>query len=375
MEINNIYLLMNINRIGHMLMEPYFAFYSGVVPEDTVILYPADREIANQALFRILCRHFEFRSSPDFYQIGKADKVVGGDGREYVKYGWNLDIFPRIYFQRLNAGQLTPRYYSLNEEEEEEGRRIQDRLGLPEDARWVCLHSREPGYVSFLPYHSYRDATIQNFYPVIDYLLEEGYWVVRIGDKSMTPLPKLPRVIDLPHTDGVGSDLADLWFILKCEFMIGNTSGPQIAPGLFNGPPRLWVNFVPHGAPPYKNHPQDRYISKLIRLKRRGGRYLTLWEAMYLDFRLNMDEHFQKFGMEVIEHSPEDLLDAVQEMVEDLRSGAPPDPSSDPILARYWELAAQSHDLKSLDGGYDKCYLWGPSVGRRFLNKYPELLE
>lgn len=371
-----VYLLLNPERIGHLLMEPFEVMNGalGIEPDKIMIFYPPDRPISNDAALKIVSRHVNIQPFQGFYNAWNGQPILDGHGRE-------MKVFRRrkshentaFYFSEIRAGRRVPRFFSLTPEEEAAGEEMKRRLlGIPPGERFVCLHNREGGYVSHLShYWSYRDAPIESYIPAMDYLLEKGFRVVRIGDQTMTPLPQRDGLIDLPFMN-VKHGLLDIWLLNHCEFFLLSSSGPALVPLVFNGPPRLCVNFIT--VPIASLNPGDRYIPKFMRDWKRSGQFVTYNEAMYLEDKLLGTADFENASVEVISNSSEDILDAVIEMVQDLENGRTID-KNDPFQKKFFDIAAKWHELKRLKGGFDPWHLWGPPVGNRFLKKYPELLE
>ena len=117
---------------------------------------------------------------------------------------------------------LVPEQYLSNNAD-----RVLNDMGLPEGTPFVCLHVREGGYYGWKegPGKQIRNATINNYFDAMKYLTDRGYWVVRLGDKTMTPLPKFSAVIDYALSEHK-SDETDIALVANCEFYIGHNSGP-----------------------------------------------------------------------------------------------------------------------------------------------------
>lgn len=145
-------------------------------------------------------------------------------------------------------------------------------IGLPGDAWFVCIHVRESGFHD--DEASERNANILNYIPAIKEVTGRGGWVIRLGDKSMTPLPDIERVIDYPFTD-VKSPLMDMLLISKCSLYIGMTSGIYDLALLFQRPIILTnISSWLFGLPPKKT---DICVMKHIYSKSRG-RFLSIKE-------------------------------------------------------------------------------------------------
>ena len=211
-----------------------------------------------------------------------------------------------------------PRFLELSDEEIEAGKSIQDAIGLGHDEPFVCIHNREAGYHKHIVNQRYRDSPISSFLPAVEYLVKNKFRVVRIGDPSMTPLPAMPGVIDLTQMKSK-HPLTDIWMGTHCVFMMCHPSGPLNIPIAFNGPPVLLINLVDH--PTYPMHHQDRYILKPIRIRHQGGRLLDFNERMLVMRHHPRDRDFEHFGLDILPNSADELLDATEEMVEDLAKG------------------------------------------------------
>src|SRR5690606_22521878 len=78
----------------------------------------------------------------------------------------------------------------LSDEDAMRGRETLHSLGMPEDAWFVCMHAREGGYHREIPgsTQEHRSTSIEDYFSAIRYITDQGGWVVRLGDPSMTPL-------------------------------------------------------------------------------------------------------------------------------------------------------------------------------------------
>ncbi len=185
-------------------------------------------------------------------------------------------------------------------------------MGIPEGAWFVGLHVRERGFYNDKEEYTCRNGTIANYLPAIKEITSRGGWVVRLGDKSMTPLPPMERVIDYPHTKQK-SDLMDMYWLSECRFYIGMSSGILDTAWLFQRPMVLTnmtnMTFV------YPRKPGDRGIAKHVYSKKLG-RFLSVKE-LFEDFD---SQHFHVLGddYEQVENSPEELRDVVLEFMEGL---------------------------------------------------------
>ena len=111
------------------------------------------------------------------------------------------------------------------------------KLGLPLNAWFVCLHVREAGFHkqwnSKLP--AMRDSEIEDYYPAIQEIVNAGGWVLRMGDPSMKPIPRMRNVIDYAHS-AHRVPLADILLAASCRFFLGTNSGFATIPAIYGIP-------------------------------------------------------------------------------------------------------------------------------------------
>ncbi|OIO06321.1 MAG: hypothetical protein AUJ52_12485 [Elusimicrobia bacterium CG1_02_63_36] len=213
--------------------------------------------------------------------------------------------------RQLNA----PLPVSLPESDEARATSLRRELGLPDDAWFACLHVREGGFHNDHASSACRNADILNYIPAIKTITARGGWVIRMGDSTMKPLPRLKRVIDYPHTS-LKSDLLDMHLLRECRFFFGLPSGIMDAALLFQKPMLLAnMHIWTFAYPPREG---DLGLIKHVYSKSRN-RFLSLqelleepWEAQYF-LRLGAD-------YEMYENSPEEILAMVEEFLQSPRS-------------------------------------------------------
>lgn len=362
-----LFLLHNWNRIGHMFMEPFIHGTLDESPEDTVYLVPMVVP-ANEAAARIVRRHVRVVPDPGFFPLYDASLKPDARRNGTRLVSWRNDFFAPFYARSLQD-PASVRYFSLNEEDLEAGRRIEKELGIPEGAPYVCLHIREPGYLPGLPYHRYRDAAVANFEPAVDALLARGYRVVRIGDPTMTPLTPRPGLIDLPAV-GRADPFADIWFTLRGRFMLGTTSGPLNIPLAFNGPPLLVVNKIP--TLPIPLPPGSRMLPKMLH-SHALGRHLSLWEVKTGGLEFAEAEVYEAHGLRVEENTSGEILDAVREMMDDLEAGAGVR-RDHPLQLAYDRCSEDILEFKR-SRGEPYMMIRENRLATSFLERHPEFLE
>jgi putative glycosyltransferase (TIGR04372 family) len=179
-------------------------------------------------------------------------------------------------------------------------------MGIPVTAWFVCLHVREGGF--HRDCSPERNASIANYIKAIKLITEQGGWVVRLGDPSMTPLPKMEKVIDYPFTP-FKNDVMDIYLIRECRFYIGMQSGLYDVARLFQRPMVLtnmanWLDACP-------SKECDIGVPKHV-FSKSHGRFLSVKEWMSESFDATAYIGIGK-DYELHENTPEELASAVQE--------------------------------------------------------------
>lgn len=184
-----------------------------------------------------------------------------------------------------------------------------------QQGKYVCLHIRTPFYKGTNDYENagFRNSSPENYIEAIDFLISQGITVVRMGDPVPDILPQREGLIDYPNS-AYKSDEMDLYLIQNCYFYWGTNSGIFDTALLF-GTPLLLVNVTEFFcARPFK--PADRFIYKHLKSK---------LENRVLSFRENFDGMWNDFISEYewIENSSTDIKNAVEEMLQNMRSENP----------------------------------------------------
>lgn len=120
--------------------------------------------------------------------------------------------------------------------------KLRSTVGLRPSDKIVTLHCREAGY-RVDSRHALRNVEIATYLPALRRLVERGYTVIRLGDRSMTPLPEIPGVFDYAMS-GIKSPEMDVLLPAVAAFHIGSSSGLSLVPQLF-GTPCLYLNWYP----------------------------------------------------------------------------------------------------------------------------------
>jgi putative glycosyltransferase (TIGR04372 family) len=335
---------------------PLFKFLSAHIE-----IIPSDINV-DEKIDAILCGEDSLRESDTARdrrrEVLSQSFWYGPDGNGQIRWYGPLGAAVEAAWK----ADARPALFSLGDAERETFRkRVAQIYGLPEDAWFVLLHVREPGFHS--TWHKYhagtRNADISTYDSVVDFVIGKGGWVVRGGDPSMTPIPPREQVIDYatsPHR----SPEIDIYLCAECAYFVGTNSGFSVIPPIF-GKRCALTNWSPIGIPNW--YLDDIYIPKLIR-KVSENRYLTYHE-MYGSFAgwSQFARDFKNTDFVIEDNSAEDLREVTEELHGEVFAQSPnPTPEDHERLRRFNEIAV-SH------GGYV-----GSRMGYRFMKKYQDLL-
>jgi putative glycosyltransferase (TIGR04372 family) len=250
----------------------------------------------------------------------------------------------------------------LSEEDQEKGRGVLTELGVPRDAWFVCVHSREMGYSpKDEHWHSYRNSDIDSYALAMKAIVERGGWCIRVGDPTMKRMAPLKNAIDFAHHER-RCDWMDVFLFASCRFFLGNTSGPFLVASVF-GVPVACANLVPLGVSlPFGRN--DIGIPKLLWSKSEN-RLLTFEEIFSSELSTaRFSSQYSSLGIEVVDNSPDEIAALAAEQLERISGSVTYTEGDEELQRRFKSLMDATH------------YTFGSEsrVGRAFLRKYAYLL-
>lgn len=261
-------------------------------------------------------------------------------------------LFDEIFTEN-NLKSLKGNYLRLSEEYSKKSLHELETYGLPKSAKFVALHIRQGG-----PLGDPRTQPISSFIPAINEITRNGYWVIRIGDKSMASLPSIPMVIDLVPKNNCARAL-HAYALAKCEFYVGTASGPSWVPRIF-GVPSLITNLNEVAtqagrAPNGSIHIPKKYIN-------RKGETLNLLQMFSQGFAFSslMLHELKRKGFSLEPNSSEEIFEATKEILNNIKGN-----SDKPNLF--------SESVNSIRSIYDSP-TWG-NFAESFLSRNPTWLK
>jgi putative glycosyltransferase (TIGR04372 family) len=250
---------------------------------------------------------------------------------------------------------------TLKEQHRRDGQDTLVKMGIPQNAWFVCIHSREGGYSPTDEHvHDYRNSPIEDYIPAMQEIVRRGGWCIRVGDSTMRPLPRLEQTVDYALSPSK-SDWMDIFLCASCRFFLGNSSGVYFISTIFGKPAGL-ANMAPMGSA-YSPAAIAITIPKLYRNSE--GRPLSfqeIYNSPVADYRFSA--RFAEAGISVIDNSPDDITELAVEMIERLQ-GTFLETPADAVRQERFRALVKPHN-----------YCWPPPsrIGTLFLRKYEYLL-
>jgi putative glycosyltransferase (TIGR04372 family) len=357
-------------RIGHLASDPDLYIKTGILnwrPRYfTILLTPKKYENnINKSLLEYWSKYICIIQHPLLVTLLKPlagisllrdHYVVLADGRK-VKNRNQAQMAAQAAYETRFGGQplatLTPAH-------RERGWKCLESLGVPKDGWFVCLHVRESGFLPQLTYHSYRDADVSTYLPSVQWIVDQGGWVIRMGDPTMKPLPPLNRVIDYPHSH-LRCDWMDIFLCAECKFFLGTSSGLFDVAYIFGRPCAL-ANFAPLTESSFSS--KDIYIQKLY-YSLEHDRIMTNNEIIGNSLHeLYYTDDYIKANIKLIDNTEDEILELVKEMTDRLNGSCD--------YSKYDELLQKQYKLIMMENGIIPSV---SRVGTYFLHKHRFILN
>jgi putative glycosyltransferase (TIGR04372 family) len=355
------------NRIGHFAAntEVYLCERdAGMHGQRVVDIFYYRVPICNHQLKKMWDRslHISWFSSLIANLLDRTNYHLPGGEKHVVP--WRKDQGRDIYGLLAH----TEPHLSFTAEEERLGYETLEKIGVEKDAPFVCFHARDSAYLDAIypdlnwHYHDYRDSNIHNYIPAMEELICRGYYAIRMGAIVKEALNTAnPKIID--YATNSRTEFMDIFLGAKCYFFLGSTAGIYAISEIFRRP-IAWVNHIPlEHAPTWGKN--NLFIPKKLWL-REEHRFLTFREILDSGVgRFIENEQYEKYGIEVIENTPEEITALAIEMDERLKGTWQTTEEDEKLQRRFWALFKPS----------ELNQVFRSRIGAEFLRQNQELLE
>jgi putative glycosyltransferase (TIGR04372 family) len=208
---------------------------------------------------------------------------------------------------------------------------------------------------------SHRNASIDDYIPAIKLITERGGYVIRLGDRSMRPAPKIDGLIDYALSPEK-SPAIDIFFCGTSRFVIGTTSGLTTACVSF-GTPLVLVNCISNDWQLWSDN--THFIVKPVR-DIRNKRFVPFAEVFVPPIQgyLINSQVMRRKGLEPIPNTPEEITEAVRYKLDIVDSLTTP--------PKDWEEPMRSYIAAMAD---NPLMFGAARPVPKFLEMRPELLK
>ena len=317
------------------------------------IFFIGHKPICNHQLFFMWKRVLRIWPKFIFYPLMVVNKIIpGGNSHEILTSSNDRDV-NNLYDQTLS-------HLSFTEEEEQRGEIGLLDLGIPRDAKFICLTVRDSAYLPELSYHSYRDGDINKYILASEKMADRGYYVIRMGVQVNEEInSQNPKIIDYA-ANGSRSDFMDIFLGAKCSFCISTSTGFDAIPTIFRKP--VVFITVPIG---YLYTFSKRFISiTKHHISIEDGHELSLDEIFdnNLAYALSSAE-YKNNGVYLIDNSSEEIRDLVIEMDDRIKGNWIEKNETKQNNFKHSFLKKINKDQRKLHGNFDSLF------GSKFLEK------
>ena len=307
---------------------------------DLLYIHHKDK-IHNKQIAKMWKRKLNFLSSYILHPINRVSKLIPG---------WKVHAIEEIESSKKGVGfdNLNDKCQPLEFTTEEEiyGKKMLSKFGLKDNDKFVCLAVRDSRYqLKKVParfknwsYHNYRHWDIDKFILAAEEITKRNYYVFRMGVVAEKPFnSNNPKIIDYVNSN-LRSDFLDVYFGAKCSFCISTGTGFHDVATIFRKP--IVLLNTPFGGTTFENREEILTLCKHHVLKEEE-RKLSLSEIFSHGVAYAFDTKiFEEKGIKLVENTPEEIRDAVIEMVENLEFKRQPNSKDEELQKTFRSLFA-----------------------------------
>lgn len=309
------------NRIGHLTME--------------LELYLVKKMLSNKNLKKKVIHIFSIQFFDSFVCNKKLFKYIKKKIiilPSFLVYPFIINsryykIFSDQYFSlSSNAGRdienlldKTPPSIILEKNDIKIGEEFLYKISnLGPKIKIILLMVRDSSYLSKIDknkdwsYHNYRDGNIDDYIPACEELTKYGYYIFRMGQFVKKKIStNNPMIIDYA-TNGMRTELLDIYLSSKCEFCISSSTGLDGLAQIFRKS-ILFTNFTPVGG--FSTFSRKFLFTIRHHYSKKLNRRLSLKEIFNEDvfYSLKKTDFLDK-DILLQDNSPEEIKEAAIEM-------------------------------------------------------------
>jgi putative glycosyltransferase (TIGR04372 family) len=179
-----------------------------------------------------------------------------------------------------------------------------EKLDISE--KFVCVYSRDSGFYPLDLEGVVRNSSFENLFPTIEYLISQGYFVIRIGrgGKEVKHNFSSKNYLDINRIKNC-PDYVDVMLFKYAKFIVGSNSGIMNLSLLFDTP-ILACNWFPVGIQPF--FPKCKYMLKKYTKNGKLINYSQIPKQLLLCESKSL---LLQNGYDVVENTAEEILNFI----------------------------------------------------------------
>lgn len=356
----------NASRIGHLAIDPEMSAAEkevGAWPVrrpvfDVWYVWRGSYPVANRQMLAMWRRSLRVWPAWLWRRVDDLSRLLPGGAAHVVPLRKGVPGVPDHHQADVHqAMRRTAPHVAFTDAEAREARRQLQAAGRDPTARHVCVLVRDPVYQRLVvpgdhSNNDFRDSDVAKFLPAMRWLAGQGLVVYRMGAVVREPLgEEHPGIVDYA-TNGMRSELLDIWLSATCEFFVSTATGLDSVAPVF----RRTRVLADLGQLIGLNLSFDVLsIPKLLRSES-DGRLLTLRESVAagaLTFVDTIDLTARGLGLRA--NTPEEILAVVREAHERRTGAWVPRPDEDDLQRRLVAALPESMSAGGVIGrvGYE----------------------
>ena len=359
---------------GHFFVMPHFASHSHHLwnlkhrRKKLGIYCLTTKTVSNQFVYKKFKQKIPVTKSHlgwILIRISKRVKIISGKSSVFDFEGRNLRTLSGEPHRRDNLIKFSKSEIQLCNN-------FLKKFGVDSQKGFVCLNFRDDLYnrsVSLIKKeYDLRNSETQTYVAAAEKLTELGYTVFRMGAVAKEPLnSRNPKVIDYA-TNGMRTELLDVYLGAFCKFAISVGSGWDSVPQIFRRP-LLFVNHIPIFALSSIVCPIT--IFPKIIINRQTQNSLRLLEIInsntYMSLRA---EDYKNAGFDIRDLTSEELVEAVTEMAQRVEGTFVETPEQKEMQAKLKHILSTHPKLQPSPNYYPIRAQFASC----FLSRYPNFL-
>lgn len=358
--------VINSNRIGHFVMDAEIYLSErdlGIQNLSAIDIFGFSESVSNTQLKK-MCQRVLYTSKFGFH-LDRVNRLIPGGKKNEIQ-----DLSVPFHFTRDINGLLrrSKPHLTFTDEEERLGRLSLENMGISTEDKFVCFNARDSAYLKAIyprwdwSYHDYRNSDINQFLKAADQMTKRGIFSLRMGAIVKEKIKTTnPMIID--YAARFRSDFLDIYLSSKCHFFLTTGTGLDSVPTAFRRP-IVYVNFLPFESIPSWSVDSITIPKKLWLTREK--RYMKFREILGSSVgRFDTSQDYHSFGIEIVENSPDEILDVVLEMDDRLKGTWKATNEEEELQKKFWSLFKSS----PMHGAFLS------RIGAKFLSQNRELLD